>query len=275
MEVVLATYDQPAALARALWGYARQTHRDFRVVVADDGSGPETASVIDRLRRESGLEILHVRHADRGFRKCEILNRAILATDGEYLVFSDGDCIPRDDFLAAHGRLAERERFLSGGYLKLPASVTARITEADARDGRATELGWLCAQGWRPGRHALRLTKVPGAAALLDRTTPTRASWNGHNASTWRATLLAANGFDAEMEYGGLDRALGERLQNLGMRGKQIRFRAPVVHLDHGRPYRDPERVRRNRAIRDRIHLARETRARQGIAELEPEESIS
>ena len=70
------------------------------------------------------------------------------------------------------------------------------------------------------------------------------------------------------MTYGGEDRALGERLVNAGLRGVQIRHRAPVVHLDHPRPYMSAEGIRRNREVRARIRRNRETRARLGIAEL-------
>jgi hypothetical protein len=222
------------------------------------------------MRAETGLHLVHVWHEDRGFRKTEILNRAILAATGDYLIFSDGDCIPRADFVATHLAHARPHRFLSGGYLKLPAGVSAAITPADVRAGRHAELAWLRAQGWRPGRHALRLARGRLVPAMLDRVTPTRASWNGHNASTWRSAIVAANGFDLDMAYGGEDRALGERLEHAGVRGVQLRFRAPVLHLDHPRPYVNREAEDRNRAIRERIRRNRETRARLGIAELEP-----
>jgi hypothetical protein len=104
--------------------------------------------------------------------------------------------------------------------------------------------------------------------ALLDRLTPTGATWNGHNASTYRAHLIEANGFDVDMAYGGQDRALGERLVNAGVLGIQARHRLPVVHLDHGRPYADPEGMRKNREIRRRIRREGETRARVGIREM-------
>ena len=78
VSVVVSTYNQPRALELVLWGYAAQTHRDFELVVADDGSRDDTRAVVDRLRRESGLRLVHVWHADRGFRKTEILNRAIV-----------------------------------------------------------------------------------------------------------------------------------------------------------------------------------------------------
>ena len=269
LAVILATYNQPRWLEKVLWGYAVQTHRDFDVVIADDGSGPETAEVIERVRRESGLRIQHVWHEDRGFRKSEILNRAIVAADADYLVFSDGDCIPREDLVAVHVRNAAPGRFLSGGYLKLPAEVSERITIDDIRARRVSDMKWLRAAGWKPGHRALRLTRSPALAALLDAITPTSPTWNGHNASTWRDAIIEANGFDLDMPYGGQDRALGERLVNLGLRGRQIRHRAPCMHLDHGRPYRDQAKIEANLAIRSRIKRNRETRARLGIAELD------
>ena len=81
--------------------------------------------------------------------------------------------------------------------------------------------------------------------------------------------MVGVNGFDMDMGYGGLDRALGERLVNLGVPGRQIRHRAPCLHLWHPRPYRSAEVVAGNRAIRDRIRANDEVRARLGIAELE------
>jgi glycosyltransferase involved in cell wall biosynthesis len=271
--VVFTTYNEPRALELVLWGYAAQTLRDFEVVVADDGSGPATRAVVERMRRETGLVIRHVWHEDRGFRKTEILNRAILRSTGDYLVFSDGDCIPRDDFVETHVRLAERGRFLSGGYLKLPAGVSAAITPDDVRSGRVADLAWLRARGWRPGRHALRLVRNPRVAEALDRLTPTRATWNGHNASAWRDDLVRVNGYDMDMAYGGLDRAVGECLENADVRGKQIRFRAPVLHLHHERPYVDRARWQANRELRARIRGEGWTRARRGLAELAPDQS--
>lgn len=267
--VVLATYNQPEALEKVLWGYSVQTHRDFEVVVADDGSAPATGEVIEAMRRATGLPVRHVWHEDAGFRKCEILNRAIVATDREYLLFSDGDCVPRADLVATHVRCARPGRFLSGGYLKLPERVSERITPGAIKSGEAFGLGWLRRQGWRPGRRALRLLP-PGPAAVLDNLTPTGATWNGHNASVARVELLRVNGFDMDMGYGGEDRALGERLRNLGLEGIQIRHRAPCLHLHHERPYVDEAVVRANRRLRESIRRERRIRALRGIAELEP-----
>lgn len=274
ISVIISTYDKPHFLERVLWGYAAQTRRDFQVVVADDGSGPETADLILRMRREADLDLLHVWHEDRGFRKTEILNRAIVAARGDHLLFTDGDCIPRRDLLDVHYRLTEPGRYLAGGYLKLPEAVSAAITVDDVRSGRFADIRWLRAQGWRPGRRALRLVRSERLAALFDRLTPTAAHFHGNNASVSRAALLEVNGFEGEMGYGGLDRALGYRLENLGVKGRQIRHRAITLHLHHDRPYRNPDVVQQNRRILQRIQHSSEYRARRGIAELGSDPSL-
>ncbi len=265
ISVIITTYNHPEWLEKVLWGFASQTFSDFEILIADDGSGPETAALIEKIRLETGMRLQQVWHEDDGFRKCEILNKAILAANGEYLVFTDGDCIPRRDFLGLHHELAEPRRFLSGGYLKLPLDTSRRITNADVVQGRATDYHWLRQNGAPPSRRLARLALGPTRARILDRLTPTRPTWNGHNASAWRSDIIAANGFDERMGYGGLDRELGERLENAGIRGKQIRHRAIVVHLDHGRGYRDQAVLRRNNEIRRETRASGRTRAIVGL----------
>lgn len=264
ISVVVTTYEQPGWLEKVLWGYAAQTIRDFELIVADDGSGAETRAVVESARAELPA-LKHVWHPDDGFRKTEILNKAILAADTEYLVFTDGDCIPRRDLLEWHLRLAEPGRFLSGGYVKLPEGVSRRIGRDDVIEGRATDFRWLRAQGAPISRRLARLSMPGRAARVLDRLTPTRASFNGHNASVWRSDALVVNGFDERMGWGGLDREFGERLENVGVRGKQIRHRAHVVHLDHPRGYRDAEVEANNRRIRDETERTGRTRTTYGL----------
>ena len=269
LAVIISTYNQPRWLEKVLWGYAVQTRGDFHVLVADDGSGEETAAVIAAARPRFGERLQRIWHPDRGFRKCEILNRAIVAAAAEYLVFSDGDCIPRADFIEWHGRLAQPGRFVSGGVVWLPRPLSEAITEPDVTHGSLAHAHWLAERGWRGGRHRLRVVHNAGLARLLDQLTTTRPTFNGHNTSAWRGDIIAVNGFDAEMGYGGLDRAVGERLENLGIRGRQARHRVVAFHLDHDRPYRQPEVLRRNRELRARIRRERLTRAASGIAELD------
>src|SRR5688572_14083940 len=98
VSVIISTYNSHEWLQKVLWGFENQTYRNFEMVIADDGSGDTTRKLIDDFRCNSGLEIQHVWHEDRGFQKSQILNKAIQAAVSDYLIFTDGDCIPRKDF---------------------------------------------------------------------------------------------------------------------------------------------------------------------------------
>jgi cellulose synthase/poly-beta-1,6-N-acetylglucosamine synthase-like glycosyltransferase len=272
--VVLSTYNRPEDLRLVAEGYSRQTRRPDRILVADDGSDATTAGVVEQAARETGLVFLHVWHPDRGFKKTEILNRALAASEEDLLIFSDGDCIPRQDLVETHLALTREGRFVSGGYLRLPARVSATVDLEVVRTGRVFSLAWLRGSGWRPGRRALRVLPSGRLPCLLDALTPTAATWNGHNSSTLRRHLIEVNGFDLDMGYGGEDRALGLRLENAGVRGYQARHRLPVAHLDHGRPYLDQDMIVRNRDICNRIRRQGETRAATGLSELGPTDEV-
>ena len=185
--------------------------------MADDGSGPGTRDRIERLRGATGLAVSHVWQEDDGFRKCRILNRAIAEARGDYLILSDGDCIPRDDFVDTHARLARPGFLVSGGRVRLSSAAGSRIETEDVLHGSLFESRWLDRTGALSRRRdRSKLTRSPGRAAWLDRLTTTRATWNGHNASAWKTDLLRVNGFDERMTYPVEDRELGERLRNAG-----------------------------------------------------------
>jgi glycosyltransferase involved in cell wall biosynthesis len=268
VSVIVSTYNQPAWLEKVLHGYVAQDFRDFELIVADDGSGEDTRDLISRFARCSPFPIRHLWHEDHGYRRSIILNAAILASRGGYLVFSDGDCIPRKDFVRTHVELREDQRFLSGGSVYLSREVSHSVAAEDVTHGRFADPGWLVKQGQRLGRHRLRLLAPGFGATLLDLLTTTRPTWNLNNASTWRDPLFAVNGMEMEMQYGGADRALGSRLENLGLTGKRARFRAVLLHLDHSRPYKTKESIQKNKGIRRRIETHREIRARDGLLEL-------
>lgn len=266
MSVIVATYNQHEWLRKALWGYDIQDFKDFELVIADDGSDERTKEVIETFRRETTLKIVHVWHEDQGFRKTAILNKAIVAASGDYLVFSDGDCIPRRDFLMVHMKQAEHGRFLSGGYCKLPMALSEAIEREDIESQRCFDLHWLRERGMRGRKQFWKIWANGRRGELLDAITPTKATFNGCNSSAWKEDILAVNGFDERMQYGGLDREIGERLENYGIHGKQIRHRAVCIHLDHSRGYRNSELVNFNRALRKTVRENGIKRTDHGIS---------
>lgn len=268
--VVISTYNQPAWLNKVLLGYLYQTFTDFEVLIADDGSDERTTEVIDTFQQVADFPIRHLWHADDGYRRQTILNRALLEAAHDYIIMTDGDCIPRRDFLAVHARYARPGRFLSGGYCKLPLDLSLSLTPEDIESGRAFDAAFLRRHGLREWSVLFKLGLPVSLGPLLDRITPTKATWNNCNASGWKADLIAVNGFNEDMQYGGADRELGERLANYGVRGHQIRYQALVVHLDHKRGYKTAETMRKNRAIRDQVIASGSTWCSNGIEKRPP-----
>jgi len=253
LSVVITTYNKPAWLRKVLLGFTVQTNPNFEIVIADDGSKDETRELVQWFQENSSLDIQHVWHEDKGFQKCAILNKAIVASKYDYLLFTDDDCVPRNDYVDVHLRYAEEGFFLSGGYFKLSKEVTEEVTEGDILQQNVFSVKWLVAKG-QPRRFKLsKLSRSSSYTNLLNFITPTKATWNGHNVSGFKADIIAVNGYNEDMNYGGLDRELGERLMNKGIKGKQIRYRAICVHLDHPRPYKKKDLMSKNRAIRDNV----------------------
>jgi len=254
--VLIATYNQPQWLEWTLWGYSAQGRRDFEVIVVDDGSREDTRALIDRLRTQMPFPLRHFWQPDEGYQKCKAMNRAILLAESDYLIFTDGDCIPRADFVEWHLRLREPGRFLSGGYAKLPRALSDRITREDILCGRATDYRWLRANGL--DRHSPKLwlghPRVRAFANLITRVEP---RFHGHNSSAWREDVSRVNGWDERMQYGGQDIELGMRLTHAGVRGKTIRYSAICVHLDHDRSYVRPDMRARNDVIRAETRRSR------------------
>lgn len=250
LSVVISTYNQPEWLEKVLWGYEVQSERRFEVVVADDGSDERTREMLERMAQHLTFPLRHVWQADIGFRKCRIVNQGIVATRADYILVTDGDCIPRRDFLTTHLRMRKPGYFLSGGAVRLPMELSKAIGKEDILAGRCFDRNWLREHGMKGSFRNNKLTDSARWAAFLNAVTPAGATWNGNNSSGWKADILRAGGHDQRMEYGGEDRELGERMMNAGIKGRQIRYSAAMLHLDHGRGYVHEEALARNRAIR-------------------------
>jgi len=132
--------------------------------------------------------------------------------------------------------------------------------------GCAFEVAWLKKQGVRKWPHKWwKLITDPAWQNRLNSATRTRPSWNGHNASGWCNDIVAANGFDERLRYGGEDRELGERMVNAGIRPVQLRYSAIYLHLDHARGYVRKEERRVNDQIRRNTHAQRLTVTQHGL----------
>lgn len=263
ISIIVATYNRPDALSAVLRSLAKQDDRRFEVVVADDGSGTPTRQAIESVREAYPVPLQHVWQDDRGFRAAAVRNRATAAAHGDYIVFLDGDCVPRPRYVARHRALSERGWMVAGNRVLLTETYT-RAALADA-----WPLHRYTLDQWRAAR---RRGDINRTLPLMDlRLGPLRklaaARWQRVrtcNLGVWRTDLVHVNGFDEAFEgWGYEDSDLAVRLLNAGVRRKEGAFATGVLHLWHRENDRGAEGVNWNRLqhrIRDRA-----VRAERGL----------
>ena len=266
ISVIVTTYNREDALEAVLSALSGQTDREFEVVVADDGSRPTTAALIERWKGRLGVPLSHVWQADRGFRAAEIRNRALLAARGDYCIFLDGDCIARADFVATHRRLAERGWFVTGNRVLLSRELTAAVL----REGVLPQT-WNLAQ-WINRRAQGGVNRL--AAVLRLPLGPLRklrpGQWLGArscNLAVWRSDLERVDGFDASFRgWGREDSDLLIRLLHSGVRRKDGRFATGVIHLWHEEE--DRSQLDANDARLEAVQRSDRVRAQAGMSAL-------
>lgn len=264
ISLIVTTFNRPDALAAVLRSLAGQTDPDFEVIVADDGSLPDTKEVVDDWAGRVGRRLVHVWHPHRDFRGGKIRNRGIRASRGAYCIFLDGDCLARADFVATHRRLAEPGWFVAGNRILLSRA----LTEAVLAGGAAAET-WnfaaLVRERLRGGvNRLLPACRLPLGPLRKRR----RHDWEGAktcNLAVARADLDRVDGFDTSyVGWGFEDSDLAVRLFHAGVRRKDGRFATGVLHLWHAQS--DRSQLTANRARLDAVIGSDRVRALCGLS---------
>jgi glycosyltransferase involved in cell wall biosynthesis len=272
--VIVTTYNRPDALAAVLEGFLTQTDTNFEVLVADDGSKLDTAEIVQKFQARATFPIHHIWQEDDGFRAAGIRNRAIAATVADYIIFTDGDCIPQTDFVARHRVLSEQGCFLSGNRMLLSQEFTDQVLSRKIPVHLWGLSHWLNARLQGHINRLLPLLRLPDIASLRKRA-PQR--WQGAktcNLSAFRADLLRVNGLDESyIGWGQEDSDLVVRLIRSGLVNKSARFAAPVLHLWHKE--NDRSHLEENKLKLQQVLRATHIRALKGVDQYNPEPTFN
>lgn len=230
ISIVIATYNYLESLKRCLASLERQTFRDFEVIIADDGSAPDVGDWLSAYR--PFYPLMHLWQEDKGFRKCRILNQALLRARGEYFVFLDADCIEARDFLAQHWKHREKGCYLGGRRVMISRPVAEAVTEKMVRSGLFDHVS-LWALRHTLGHRIRYLEEAMRPLYYLRGKNP--FSLLGCNFSIHREDIYAVNGFDEDYENrgGGEDTDIATRMNMVGLRMKSVRYLAVQYHLGH------------------------------------------
>jgi glycosyltransferase involved in cell wall biosynthesis len=246
--LIVSTYNWEAALDLVLRSVANQTRLPDEVLVADDGSGPATAELIARHAAAFPVPVRHVWHEDRGFRKTEILNRTLAAAHGPYILMLDGDMVMHDEFVASHLAFARPGVYVQGGRVLLGEPLTRRLLAGE----RVRIRPWTGAV-----RNRINTIHSPMLARLYRGPTGPLRRTRGGNMGYWLADAQRINGYNEDcVGWGAEDAEFAARLQNAGVRRRNLKFGGIAFHLHHKtRPAdREPANLELyTRATRDKL----------------------
>jgi len=266
ISVIVTTYNWPPAFKLCLDSLFTQQDDNFEIIIADDGSSPANLELTQAYCLDSPVSISYIHHDDQGFRAGTIRNKAVAQSKGEYLLFIDGDCMLRPDFISRHRQLAEMGCFVTGNRVLLSQSFTRKVVEQQiplhAKPVCYFILLWL----------QKKINRISGFLFLplgfLRHMQPKK--WQKAmtcNLGVWKSDFIRVNGFDELFEgWGFEDSDLVIRLIHAGIVRKEGRFAAPVLHLWH--PHNDKSQQDMNyQRLLERLHQPDFIRAEKGVSQ--------
>lgn len=263
VSVIVTTYNWPQALERVLKGLSLQTYPRCEVIVADDGSKDETASLIRSFKNNYPFPLIHCWQPDEGFRAAMVRNKAVAKARGDYIIFLDGDCVPLPSFVANHVKLAKQHWFVAGNRILLSQTFTNQVFAQQLSIEEWTLKDWYVAKITHKCNRFLPFLKLP----LGKLRTLFSQKWEGAktcNLALWKNDYIAVNGLDENFEgWGFEDSDLIIRLQRNGILRLFGQFAVPVLHLWH--PTHEKAKINENKNRLEITLQSQHVKADKGI----------
>lgn len=225
--IIVSTYNWPGALSLCLRSIMGQSVLPQEVIVADDGSGDDTSSLIKDFQQRFPCPLVHIWHEDTGFRLAAIRNKAIASAKGDYIIQIDGDIILHKHFVKDHIAILRKDCFVSGSRVLLGTEISERLLS-----GEHIKLGFAT----RGIANRFNCMRIP---ALRDyyrfRYKAAEPYYvKGCNMAFWRDDLIAVNGYNEDMTgWGHEDIEIAARLINAGRRRQFLKAGGIEFHIYH------------------------------------------
>jgi glycosyltransferase involved in cell wall biosynthesis len=236
ISLIITTYNWKEALALSLQSALQQKMKPLEIIIADDGSRPDTGELIRRIAAAAPVPVIHSWQEDKGFRLAASRNKAIAKTRGDYIVLIDGDIIVERHFIADHARVARPGCFVQGTRVLLGERLSR-----DVMAGRNLH-DPFCRRGVENRKNCLRSDILCRLFSYRDRG---MYGVRTCNFAFWRSDALAVNGFNEDfVGWGREDSEFNARLLNYGLVRRNIKFNALAYHLYH--PFNDRAQLEAN-----------------------------
>lgn len=226
--ILVSTYNWKEALQCCILSILRQTTLPNEILIADDGSRPDTTNLIHTLASTSPVPIIHTWQEDTGFNRCSILNKAIAQGSSDYIIEVDGDIILEPHFIADHLNASQQGFFVCGSRVCLNKEQTTRIT---AHPDTTPHIHTRALNALRCRPLSALLQQLYGRDIFYMR---------GCNFAFWRNDFIKVNGYNEDIYgWGREDSELAYRLHFAGIKKKFLKFAGVCYHLHHNEASRN------------------------------------
>lgn len=230
LSLIIAIYKRLDFLSLVLQTLDKQTDKGFEIIIAEDDDQEATKGFLNEARKKHSYPIKHVFQEDDGFRKNRILNEAVRQSEGEKLVFIDGDCMLHPQFIKAYKQGLSPGVARAGRRIELSKSHTDKLLKTNAP------------LGLNPLSLILMGAKYPEKSFYLPKIKSLNSGFKhllGCNWGITRDDLYAINGFDEDYELSGVgeDTDVEWRLLKAGCSIESIVYSALEYHLYHPSHY--------------------------------------
>ena len=239
ISVLITTHERPEILRKVLEGYLHQVQMPDEIVVADDGSGASTRAVVDEFRCKMPVDVIHAWQEHRGIQLSKLRNHGTRQATGDYIIYTDGDCIPGPYFVSDHKRLAATSWFVQGTRMFVSEAAIPKIKG----DESPLELFEL----WKRNELSkLRwIFRIPGLWIERRHVRGTKSC----NLGVFHEDVLSINGWNEDfIGYMRQDTEFCLRLMRSGVRRRDPLFSAVSFHLEHEKIV-DPEQLEHNNRL--------------------------
>lgn len=271
VSIIIPTYKDLVALKLILDALQYQTYKKFEAIIAEDNDAQETKDFLSNYK--SSFPIKHFYQEDNGNRKPRAVNNSIKISDGEYLIFIDGDTIPYSTFIANHVALSNPKIGLCGRRVNLGDKVSkdlreGKITAYEIEKSFFTKYSYLKNDNIRHYEQGIAFNPNSVFYKILS-----SLNKNAHilasNFSCYKNVLLEVNGIDEGLPFAPSrdDYDLQWRLESLGIKMKSCKYCANLLHLNHLRTERLHE-DEYNKALIEIKKQNNQFKAKDGIRKL-------
>lgn len=223
--LVTPTYNWTDALELLLLSVLNQSVMPNEVIIADDGSKEDTKLLIEKFQKTFPIPLIHIWHEDNKNQKPKIMNKAIAVSKYDYIIEIDGDIIMNKNFIKDHLNNAEKGFYLFGSRVNIQNKILDNIFKT-----KKIHFNFFSSGIKKRGR----TIRIPFMMKFAKIYTERSEKLRGCNMSFWKEDFIKINGFNESLVGWGIDDSeMIQRLHNIGIKGKRLKFSGIAYHIYH------------------------------------------